>query len=117
METLMLISLVLQLDDDKSNGLKCSWIILRKTKAYRFYLPALGEDPERRPKANTTPPPINNPSTPISTVTQMGNPDDDEEPEDMLPEDDAGELDIDVIPTMPLHIGLMFTRNRKLPAS
>ena len=86
-------------------------------KACRFYPPALGEDPERRPKAKTTPAPINNPSTPISTATQRGNPDDDEEPEDMPSVDDGEEPDIDGLPTMPLSIGLMLTKNRKLPLS
>jgi hypothetical protein len=48
----------------------------------------------------------------------MGIPDDeDEEPEDMAPEGDVEDPDIDWLPSISLSIGLILTKNRKLPAS
>jgi len=116
------VSLILQLDDDNENGLVLCWVILHRAKTRWFYPPTLGEDPERRTKAKTVTPPMTNPSTPISTVIPTGTPDDDdddddEEPEDMAPVDEVEEPDIDGLPTMPLSIELMLTKNRKLPAS
>lgn len=62
------------------------------------------------------------PSTPTSTVIHRGisdEEDDDKEPDAIDPEfeDDGEEPDIDGLPTMPLSIGLMLTKNLKPPAS